>query len=587
MMVRVLTVISTLAAVGVVASSSPGGATVPNSVVTVDPDLREDGQYSSLVLDGNGYPVISYKGTEGLSVVHCNDVNCGGFDDIVETVDSLVGKHTSLALDDDGFPVVSYYGVSGDLRVVHCNDPSCAGGDDNIEIVDSVGDVGAYTSLELDASGFPVVSYFDGEIGALKVVHCNDANCAGSDESIETVDSGGVGAYTSLELDASGFPVISYRDYVNADLKVVHCNDANCAGGDDSLEIVDSVGDVGEYTSLALDANDYPVVSYYDATNEDLKVAHCNDPNCAGSDDSLENLDSTGRRGLYTSLALDAEGFPVVSYYDGNNGALKVARCYDPNCASAGYVTVDDTRKKVGRFTSLALDAEGFPVISYFSLTDFDLKLAHCVSPTCDETAPTLQCPSPAATVPFDDMDTASVSHQEDIVCIHELGVTAGTSPTTYSPSANVTRQQMASFLARLYESITGAPAPVVAVPFNDMDTASPSHRDDIARIYGLEITTGTSPITYMPLANVTRQQMASFLARLYESITGEVAPIVPTPFHIVAEETSSSHVHDITRIYGLGITTGTSPTTYSPLDDVTRQQMASFLARFYRCDVE
>jgi hypothetical protein len=141
----------------------------------------------------------------------------------------------------------------------------------------------------------------------------------------------------------------------------------------------------------------------------------------------------------------------------------------------------------------------------------------------------------------------------------------------------------MASFLARLYESITGAPAPVVAVPFNDMDTASPSHRDDIARIYGLGITTGTSPTTYIPLANVTRQQMASFLARLYESITGANARSDrPTPFDLVAEETSSSHDIDIRRIYGLGITTGTSPTTFSPLDNVTRQQMASFLARFY-----
>jgi hypothetical protein len=38
-----------------------------------------------------------------------------------------------------------------------------------------------------------------------------------------------------------------------------------------------------------------------------------------------------------------------------------------------------------------------------------------------------------------------------------------------------------------------------------------------------------------------------------------------------------------VARIYGLGITTGTTATTYSPADPVTREQMASFLARLFR----
>ena len=38
----------------------------------------------------------------------------------------------------------------------------------------------------------------------------------------------------------------------------------------------------------------------------------------------------------------------------------------------------------------------------------------------------------------------------------------------------------------------------------------------------------------------------------------------------------------DIARIYGIGITTGTSATTYSPGDHVTREQMAAVLSRLY-----
>ena len=215
-----------------------------------------------------------------------------------------------------------------------------------------------------------------------------------------------------------------------------------------------------------------------------------------------------------------------------------------------------------GEVTLTVTDTDG-----YTRSASFDLTAGRAV---CDD--------SPD---PFTDVSPTSYALL-DITCIYNLGVTTGTSATTYTPAAFVTREMMASFIMRLYRSLTGLTPPTVALPFTDVPATSFAV-DDIAQLFGLGITTGTSATTYSPYDQVTREQMVTFLGRLYELVRGAPAPVVETPFTDTDDLTWSAEF--VASMYGIGVTTGTTSTTFSPYDNVTREQVAALLARLYRAE--
>ncbi|MDE0602747.1 MAG: S-layer homology domain-containing protein [bacterium] len=100
----------------------------------------------------------------------------------------------------------------------------------------------------------------------------------------------------------------------------------------------------------------------------------------------------------------------------------------------------------------------------------------------------------------------------------------------------------------------------------------------DCIAYYG--VTKGTSATTYSPVMSVTREQMALFLTRLAGLVDIPVdADPVDAGFGDIGDLSEESQTA-INQLADLGITRGTSATTYSPSDDVTRAQMALFVQR-------
>lgn len=197
-----------------------------------------------------------------------------------------------------------------------------------------------------------------------------------------------------------------------------------------------------------------------------------------------------------------------------------------------------------------------------------------------DASNASVTCPSAdTGTLAFADVDTSSFAY-DDIRCLVELGIVQ-TSTDRYRPRAEVTREEMAAFMARTYRAATGDDAEIVETTFTDVPESSFAS-DDIARIYGLNITKGKTPTKYEPESPVLRSHMALFLTRLYTAVTGIEAPDARTNFGDISRR-SADQRRAIGQIYGLGVTTGATPTTFVPTAGVTREQMGSFVARLYR----
>lgn len=110
-------------------------------------------------------------------------------------------------------------------------------------------------------------------------------------------------------------------------------------------------------------------------------------------------------------------------------------------------------------------------------------------------------------------------------------------------------------------------------------DVGANVHREAIDCLAWWGIIRGTGPTTFVPRADVRRDQVASIVVRLLRAAGVELPASPPDAF---ADDDGNVHEPDIDALAVLGVLLGKTADAFAPSSPVTRGQVASILARAY-----
>lgn len=171
--------------------------------------------------------------------------------------------------------------------------------------------------------------------------------------------------------------------------------------------------------------------------------------------------------------------------------------------------------------------------------------------------------------------DAPGSGHQFFIDCIAELGIAQGFDDGTFQPAGDVSRAQLASFVIRTIETMTGETLEPGGEVFPDVPPTS-IHGEEIYKLRNAGIIDGYTDGTFGPTDPVTREQTSKYIVRAIELMTDEPLdrsgasyPDVPDGGHF------ADYIDALTTAL---VIEGYPDGTFAPTDPVTRGQMAKFL---------
>ena len=325
--------------------------------------------YNSVTIGTDGLPLICYQdqqdGTHAtVKVVHCDDVYCTTATTSPTTGTSNAGQGCSITIGANGLGVISYVDpTAGLLNRVDCSNVACTSNFTNMAI-DSASS-SSVSSIAVDGSGATVIAYRSGT--ALKLWR----STTGTTTVAPGTNQFPAGTDASVAIAGDGLPMIAYN---LAGLVYTKCLNNTCSSWTGPGGLVDGGGANG--SSIAAGIDGLALVSY--VTNAgDLKVAHCNDANCTSSTTAV--LSAGNANVAPTSLTIGIDGLGMIGFSSGSQ--MWAAHCINTQCSAATFQAIDTTGGPNGAIT---IGRDGLPLLTYNRGPGNPLIAAHCTNLNCN-----------------------------------------------------------------------------------------------------------------------------------------------------------------------------------------------------------
>jgi glucose/arabinose dehydrogenase len=167
--------------------------------------------------------------------------------------------------------------------------------------------------------------------------------------------------------------------------------------------------------------------------------------------------------------------------------------------------------------------------------------------------------------------------------CLAWHGIAAGTTPTSYAPTAAITRAQTASLAYRFLERLEDLELPA-AREGAFADVTDGPHMEAIETLTELDppVVRGFEDGRFRPGSEVTRGQVATMLTLALDTVSAQHPDLGPLPEASSPYTDTAGSVHEetISRLAGAGIVVGYGDGSFRPGAPVTRGELATMLAR-------
>ena len=189
------------------------------------------------------------------------------------------------------------------------------------------------------------------------------------------------GTHPAMTVGPDGNPIIVYHHSSAGQVKLAVCNDPDCASATVSSLTTTSASRDHDVT---IGSNGLPIIAWVRSSNYSLQLLLCADAACStGAVRTIASGVSTSNDGL--SLAIGPDGLPLVSYRNNANN-LVVAACSAPDCSSSSMNQISTGGQRSSMVIAPSPGGQGTPLISFIDDSGF-VAVAACSQSDCSSSS--------------------------------------------------------------------------------------------------------------------------------------------------------------------------------------------------------